>query len=154
MRASTSASQACGSTSFSFAGDDQAVHGGGALSARDRSRRRATTFCRAPSPVHSAHVGQELEVHYRWHPYFGCKVVIRRVAQRATGRFLEASWVRRAWLLPLLTGCLIPIDLRCDAQGRAARGSRGTSRIEAAVDVRRQRHTLLERFRNRSGGSP
>src|SRR5580700_4705803 len=42
-----------------------------------------------PSPVHSAHVGQELEVHYRWHPYFGRKVVIRRIAQRATGRFLS-----------------------------------------------------------------
>jgi septal ring factor EnvC (AmiA/AmiB activator) len=24
------------------------------------------------SAVHSAHVGQEIEVHYRWHPYFGC----------------------------------------------------------------------------------
>jgi len=43
----------------------------------------------SPSPVHSAHVGQELEVHYRWHPYFGRKVVIRRIAQRATGRFLS-----------------------------------------------------------------
>jgi hypothetical protein len=41
------------------------------------------------SPVHSAHVGQELEVQYRWHAYFGCKVGIRRVAQRATGRFLS-----------------------------------------------------------------
>ena len=33
MRASTSASQAWGSTSLSFAGDDQAVHEGGALAA-------------------------------------------------------------------------------------------------------------------------
>lgn len=40
-------------------------------------------------PDHSAHVGQELEVHYRWHPYFGNKVSIRRVEQRATGRFLK-----------------------------------------------------------------
>src|SRR6516164_4036071 len=47
------------------------------------------TFCQAPSPVHSAHVGRELEVHYRCHPYFGRKVVIRRIAQRATGRFLS-----------------------------------------------------------------
>ena len=30
-----------------------------------------------------------MEVHYRWHPYFGRKVIIRRVAQRATGRFLS-----------------------------------------------------------------
>lgn len=27
---------------------------------------------------------------YRWHPYFGRKVGIRRIAQRATGRFLSA----------------------------------------------------------------
>ena len=46
---------------------------------------------RAPSPVHSAHVGEELEVHYRWHPYFGCKVGVRRVEQRATGRFLKVQ---------------------------------------------------------------
>jgi Integrase core domain len=47
------------------------------------------TSAREPSPVHSAHVGQELEVHYRWHPYFGHKVIVRRAAQRATGRFLS-----------------------------------------------------------------
>ena len=40
-------------------------------------------------PVHSAHVGQELEVHYRWHPYFGYKVSVRRVENRATGQFLK-----------------------------------------------------------------
>ena len=44
-----------------------------------------------PSPVHSAHVGQELEVHYRWHPYFGRKVCVRRVEQRATGQFLKVQ---------------------------------------------------------------
>ena len=47
------------------------------------------TCGQGPLPVHSAHVGQELEVHYRWHPYFGSKVGIRRVEQRATGRFLK-----------------------------------------------------------------
>lgn len=40
------------------------------------------------SPVHSAHVGQELEVRYRYHPYFGRKVLVRRVERRATGLFL------------------------------------------------------------------
>ena len=46
----------------------------------------------ASSPaVHSAHVGQEIEVHYRWHPYFGCTVNIRRVEQRATGLFLKVQ---------------------------------------------------------------
>ncbi|MPZ35423.1 MAG: hypothetical protein GEV13_31365 [Rhodospirillales bacterium] len=43
------------------------------------------------SPVHSAHVGQELEVHYRWHPYFGRRVGVRRVEQRATGQFLKVQ---------------------------------------------------------------
>lgn len=42
-------------------------------------------------PVHSAHVGEEREVHYRWHPYFGLKVCIRRVEQRATGQFLKVE---------------------------------------------------------------
>jgi hypothetical protein len=41
-----------------------------------------------PSPVHSAHVGQELEVHYPWYPYFRRKVLVRRVEQRATGQFV------------------------------------------------------------------
>jgi hypothetical protein len=40
-------------------------------------------------PVHSAHVGEEREVFYRWHPYFGHKVSIRRIEQRATGLFLR-----------------------------------------------------------------
>jgi hypothetical protein len=30
-----------------------------------------------------------LEVHYRWHLYFGSKVAVRRVEQRATGQFLQ-----------------------------------------------------------------
>lgn len=29
-----------------------------------------------PKPVHSAHVGDEVEVYYRWHPYFGQRVSI------------------------------------------------------------------------------
>jgi hypothetical protein len=44
-----------------------------------------------PLPVHSAHVGQELEVYYRYHPYFGRKVLVRRIAQRATGQFLSVQ---------------------------------------------------------------
>ncbi|OCP18528.1 hypothetical protein BC361_32080 [Ensifer sp. LC54] len=30
-----------------------------------------------------------MEVHYRWHPYFGQTVCIRRVDQRATGIFFQ-----------------------------------------------------------------
>ena len=72
-----------------LARDDQAVHGRGALPAAIGARRTATIFCPEPSPVHSAHVGQELEVHYQWHPYFGSKVAVRRVEQRASGQFLK-----------------------------------------------------------------
>jgi hypothetical protein len=36
-------------------------------------------------------VGQELEVHYRYHPYFGGKVLVRCVEQRATGQFLKVQ---------------------------------------------------------------
>ncbi|SDG92339.1 hypothetical protein SAMN04487974_112100, partial [Pelagibacterium luteolum] len=46
--------------------------------------------CR-PSPVHSAHVGEEREIHYRWHPYFERKVTVRQVQQRATGQFLRVD---------------------------------------------------------------
>ncbi|MGO7658261.1 hypothetical protein ACC702_23780 [Rhizobium ruizarguesonis] len=42
-----------------------------------------------PIPVHSAHAGDEVDVHYRWHPYFGQKVSVRRVEERATGRFVK-----------------------------------------------------------------
>lgn len=46
---------------------------------------------RGSSPVHSAHVGEEREVHYLWHPYIGQKVWVRRVEERATGRFLKVE---------------------------------------------------------------
>ena len=42
-------------------------------------------------PVLAAHRGEKLEVHYRWHPYFGCRVGVRRVEQRTTGRFLKVQ---------------------------------------------------------------
>jgi hypothetical protein len=32
-----------------------------------------------------------LEVHYRFHPYCGSKVLVRRVEQRATGLFLQVQ---------------------------------------------------------------
>jgi len=40
-------------------------------------------------PVHSAHVGQELEIHYPWHPRFRCKVVAHHIARRANGEFVQ-----------------------------------------------------------------
>ncbi|MBV6274496.1 hypothetical protein KVP09_16510, partial [Alcaligenaceae bacterium CGII-47] len=35
--------------------------------------------------VHSAHIGQEVEVYYRWHPFYGRRVKIRDVEQRSGG---------------------------------------------------------------------
>ena len=84
MRERTSASQACGSISFITVHDWHAHR-------RDRSRRTTRIFSPGPLPVHSAHVGQELEVYYRYHPYFGRKVLVRRIAQRATGQFLSVQ---------------------------------------------------------------
>jgi len=53
--------------------------------------RTDSSSCPEPLPVHSAHVGQELEVHYRCHPYCGRKVLVRRVEQRATGQFFKVQ---------------------------------------------------------------
>jgi hypothetical protein len=47
--------------------------------------------CSEPLPVHSAHVGEEREIHYRWHPCFGLNVSVRWVEQRATGQFLKVE---------------------------------------------------------------
>jgi hypothetical protein len=50
-----------------------------------------------------------MEVHYRWHPYFGCTVRVRRVEQRATGRFLKVQGPTgvvvsmAAWMLDAVT---------------------------------------------------
>jgi|TARA_B100000378_G_scaffold247279_1_gene219256 hypothetical protein len=46
-------------------------------------------FLPVAMPVNSAHVGDEVEVYYRWHPYFAQRVSIRRVEELATGRFLK-----------------------------------------------------------------
>ena len=59
------------------------------LSQRSRRRRRTlrtdNSGVQEPVPVHSAHIGQEVEVHYRWHPLFGRRVKVRDVEQRGGG---------------------------------------------------------------------
>ncbi|WP_243856916.1 hypothetical protein [Paraburkholderia sp. BL6665CI2N2] len=40
-------------------------------------------------PVHSAHIGQEIEVHYRWHPLYGRRVKVRDIEQRGGGRVVH-----------------------------------------------------------------
>jgi hypothetical protein len=42
-------------------------------------------------PVHSAHIGQEIEVHYRWHPLYGRRVKVRDIKQRGGGREWAAT---------------------------------------------------------------
>ncbi|WP_429551862.1 hypothetical protein [Paraburkholderia sp. MM5477-R1] len=42
-----------------------------------------------PLPVHSAHIGQELEVRYRWHPLYGRRVKVRDIDQRGGGRVVH-----------------------------------------------------------------
>ncbi|MER9592858.1 hypothetical protein NKI94_29395 [Mesorhizobium australicum] len=38
---------------------------------------------------HSAHVGQEVEVYYRWHPYFGRRLRCENSEERANGRIIH-----------------------------------------------------------------
>ena len=76
---------------------------------RDRrqrpSRRRSNTFFQSPSPVHSAHVGDEVEVHYRWHPLYGRRVRRQYSEQRADGQVVHVEAapgviiVLAAWML-------------------------------------------------------
>ena len=47
--------------------------------------RRASSFGQGPSPGHSAHVGQEIVVYYRWHPLHGRRLRQHYVEARQTG---------------------------------------------------------------------
>ncbi|MER9464258.1 hypothetical protein [Mesorhizobium sp. M0586] len=38
---------------------------------------------------HSAHIGQEVEVYYRWHPYFGRRLRCENSEERANGRIIH-----------------------------------------------------------------
>lgn len=42
-------------------------------------------------PVHSAHVGQEVEIHYRWHPLYGCRVRVHDCEQRHKGSVIHVE---------------------------------------------------------------
>ncbi|WP_234844983.1 hypothetical protein, partial [Sinorhizobium meliloti] len=100
------------------------------------TRRRASFFFRFQCPVHSAHVGDEVEVLYRWHPYFGQRVSIRRVEERATGRFLKV--LGPTGVVIAISGWMID-PLVCRAM------TMGTPRVDLA--------TLIELNRLVSGGT-
>src|SRR5215204_3971805 len=67
--------------------------------------RITTIFCREQSPSHSAHVGQEVEVHYRWHALYGRRVRRQYVERRAGGEVVHVEVacgvviVVAAWML-------------------------------------------------------
>ncbi len=69
------------------------------------SRRRASCDARRQSRVHSAHVGQDVEIHYRWHPLYGRRVPQQYIEQRAGGPVVHVEAapgeviVLAAWML-------------------------------------------------------
>jgi hypothetical protein len=52
---------------------------------RSITRRQNVRSATSRFPRHSAHVGEELEIHYRWHPLYGRKVLYRDYEQRGPG---------------------------------------------------------------------
>jgi hypothetical protein len=67
-----------------------------------------------PLPVHSAHVGQEVVVHYRWHPLHGQRLRRQGSEDRKAGRFVHVETapgvvvVLAAWMLDPMA-CTDPI---------------------------------------------
>ena len=50
-----------------------------------RGRRTMRFFSTGQSCVHSAHIGQECVVHYRWHAHFGQRLRVEGIEHRAGG---------------------------------------------------------------------
>jgi hypothetical protein len=100
---------------------------------------------RRQSSGHSAHIGPEVEVHYRWHPLYGRRVRQHRSEQRLAGRYvyLEAApgvvTVVAAWMLDPVTCAAMAIGAP-----RVA--------VSALIDLH---HLLIERgFRQSSLDDP
>jgi hypothetical protein len=49
--------------------------------------------CPLPSRSHSAHIGQDGVIHYRWHPLYGQSARRIQVERRATGEFVHVELV-------------------------------------------------------------
>ena len=70
-----------------------------------RGQKKAAPSGRGQSPGHSAHVGQEVEVHYRWHALYGRRVRRQYVERRASGEVVHVEVapgviiVVAAWML-------------------------------------------------------
>jgi hypothetical protein len=61
------------------------------LGRHDRSQRRDNSSYRWQSRGHSAHIGQDVVIHYRWHPLCGQSTRCIRVERRATGEFVHVE---------------------------------------------------------------
>ena len=48
-------------------------------------------FCREQSRSHSAHIGQDVIVHYRWHPLHGRSARRIQGERRASGEFVHVE---------------------------------------------------------------
>ena len=53
--------------------------------------RTANSSCPAQFPVHSAHIGQEVEIHYLWHPLYGRRVKVKDIERRGGGQVVHVE---------------------------------------------------------------
>src|SRR6185436_17120827 len=58
---------------------------------RRRDRRTTNSFDSVQSRDHSAHIGQDVVIHYRWHPLYGRKARRIQVERRASGEFVHVE---------------------------------------------------------------
>ena len=106
-----------------LAGLDQRCDGGPVLRALVAAGEERIFPARAQSRGHSAHIGQDVVVHYRWHPLYGRHVRCILMERRASGEIahveLEPGVVTMvaAWKLD-------PVQLR-RPQGRRPAGLAG-----------------------------
>ena len=100
-----------------------------------RNRQRDSSSDPGRFPRHSAHVGQEIEIHYRWHPLYGRKVCYRDSEQRGRGCVVHiddgsgAVTVVPAWMLDPVVCVSMTL---------------GEPRVAVAA-LRELRHLLVER---------
>jgi hypothetical protein len=72
---------------------------------RDRNRRTTMICAREQSLGHSAHIGHEVEVHYRWHALYGRRIRRQYTERRAGGEVVHVEVapgvvvVVAAWML-------------------------------------------------------
>ena len=85
------------------------------------SRRTAAPFVRGPSLCHSAHVGQEVVVHYRWHPLHGCRLHCHPGKRRSGHGVVHVGvapgivMVVAAWMLDLVACAGMEVGPPCAA---------------------------------------